>query len=212
MGVNLLTYYRRGDDSMAEDLLINLQESLSSLALVREVMPLWTDWGISDEGLWVHSLGCTFWTILGYRLGRSAVSDVPAPSRGQFAKIYGQVRSDSIWFNNATHQPEVLVEFERYNGKQDTDKLMSKMKNLLLAHHRWSETAKLLILAYWTKGLTSLPQHSELTQLVQEGFETSIKETVSGSKKGTLLFFQFVMQEEKDGLLRLSAIIPRGLS
>ena len=196
---------------MDESLPTALRESLASLEVARELLPLWTDWGTRDSGLWIHSLGCTFWTALGRRLGAVAVSEAPAPSEERFANVGGEVRSDSIWFSTATRQPEVLVEFERYSGSRDFEKLAGKVRNLLLAHHRWGEAAEILVLAYWTKGLASLPQHSELVRIVREGFEMPTKQRVFGSAKGELLFYQFVMLEDEKSLLRLSEIYPRGV-
>jgi hypothetical protein len=197
---------------MDKSLLPVLQESLASLEVVQEILPLWTDWGTRDSGVWVHSLGCTFWTALGRRLGAIAISEAPAPDEGDFANVGNPVRSDSLWFSKDTRRPVALVEFERYSGPRDEDKLISKVNNLLLAHHRWGEAAEILVLAYWTKGLVPLPQHASLAQIVRQGFETPIRERVFGSASGQILFYQFVMQENGDSLLRLSSIIPRGLS
>lgn len=175
-------------------------------------MPILTDWGVQDSGIWVHSLGCSLWTLLGSRLGFVSTSEAPAPARGPYGFVGVDVRSDSVWFDRESREPRLLLEFERYGGLIDAGKLSGKVKNLLLAHHRWAEAAELLVLAYWTNGLASLPQHSKLVRVIREGFDTPARERVYGSSEVSLLFFQFVMREDRDGLLRLTEIIERGLS
>ena len=197
---------------MAKSLAETLRERLADLDEARAIMPILTDWGVQDSGIWVHSLGCSFWTLLGARLGFIAASEAPAPAHGSYSFVGVDVRSDSVWFNRESREPGLLLEFERYSGLIDAAKLSGKVKNLLLAHHRWGETADLLMLAYWTNGLASLPMHSELVRILRQGFETPARERVYGSSKGSLLFFQFVMREDRDGLLRLTDIIERGLS
>jgi hypothetical protein len=195
---------------VAEPLANLLRGRLSDINEAREIMPVFTDWGVWDSGIWVHSLGCSLWTLLGSRLGFVATSEAPAPARGRYAFVGLDVRSDSIWFDRALREPRLLLEFERYGGLIDASKLLGKVKNLLLAHHRWAESAELLVLAYWTNGLASLPQHSELVNVLREGFETPARERVYGTE-ASLLFFQFVMREDRDGLLHLTEIIERGL-
>lgn len=196
---------------MAEPLVETLRGRLSGLGEVREIMPVLTDWGVQDSGVLVHSLGCSFWTLLGARMGFIATSEVPAPALGAYRFTGVDVRSDSVWFGRESREPRLLLEFERYGGLLDAGKLLGKVKNLLLAHHRWGETAELLVLAYWTNGLASLPRHAELARVLRQGFETPARERVYGSSKASLLFFQFVLREDQDGLLRLTEIIERGL-
>jgi hypothetical protein len=96
-------------------------------------------------------LGISYLTLLGDRLGYVSVTEVPAPCTGKYAYVGNDIRSDAVWFNRLTKEPSAITEFERYSGKEDNLKLENKAKNLLLAYHRWSVKAELLILAYWTK-------------------------------------------------------------
>jgi hypothetical protein len=188
---------------------------LQDLQFVREVLPIWTDWGVEDSGVLIHSLGVTFLTALGQRLGYVAISEVPTPHQGAFAHIGDEVRSDSVWFDRISHAPVLIAEFERYSGSDEHKlKLGKKVKKLLLAQHRcsaMSEPANFLLLAYWTKGLASLPKHAELQQIVQHGFETRSRQKVLGCSS-RLLFLQFVMQESQGNSLHLTKIISRGVS
>ncbi|MGD1917964.1 MAG: hypothetical protein ACFCAD_03205 [Pleurocapsa sp.] len=85
-----------------------------------------------------------------------------------------EIRSDAVWFDRITQAPIAITEFERYSGNEDNLILEDKVKNLLLAHHRWSVKAELLIMAYWIKKLTSPPQNSKLQQIIHQGFVTPV--------------------------------------
>lgn len=183
---------------------------LQNLQMARAILPIWTDWGVQDEGVSIHSLGVTFLTTLGHRLNHIAVNEMPAPKQGRYAHVGDDVRSDSVWFDRTRQFPLLIAEFERYSGSSDKTKLEGKVKNLLLAQHRWNKAAEFLVLAYWTKGLLSLPEHANLQQIVKGGFETSARERVFGCTKGKLVFIQFVMREKQGNLLYLSDIIQRG--
>lgn len=102
----------------------------------------------------------------------------------------------------------MLAEFERYTGQRKD--LKPKVENLLLAQHRWEVPDCKLLMAYWTEGLVSLPDHGELRSVVSSGFTTSVREEVSGGNSGTIQFLQFVMTKGRDGLLRLTGIVVRG--
>ena len=183
---------------------------LADRGQVQERLPIWTDWGVRDESVLVHSLGCSFLTLMGDRLGYVAVSEVPAPRQGSHAHISEDVRSDSVWFDRETSSVELIAEFERYSGKQKD--LAPKVESLLLAHHRWGKPGTVLILAYWTIGLVSLPDHAALRQIVSGGYQTGLRERVSGDSSARIEFLQYVLQEDQDGLLRLSDIRRRGTS
>jgi hypothetical protein len=182
---------------------------LQNLKTAQELLPIWTDlWGIEDTGLSIHSLGMTFLTLLGNYLGYVGVAEVPALQKGNYAHIGGDVRSDSVWFDKTTHLPVLIAEFERYSEAADQSKLEGKIKNLLLAQHRWHETAEILLLTYWSKKLISPPEHSNFQQIVYRGFHTPAKEWVKGSS-GRLVILEFFMREKSNRLLYLSDIIHR---
>jgi hypothetical protein len=104
-----------------------------------------------------------------------------------------------------------LAEFERYSGTADEGKLVSKVKNLLLAHHRWGAEAECIVLAYWTKSLRDLPNHELLVDTFRRGFPTSAMETVDGSSSGSLLFYQFILKDADPGVWRLDQVKERGV-
>ena len=183
-------------------------QGLTDLSRVRQLLPIWTDWGVEDCGITIHSLGLSYLVLAGRDFGYSTVTEMPSPRMGQFGQINADVRSDSIWFDSASRNVELLAEFERYSGKQKD--LSPKVENLLLAQHRWGNPNSILIMAYWTEGLVTLPDHAYLRHILNRGYVTSSKEEVAGGSGSCLCFLQFVMQREADNLLRLSKILVRG--
>jgi hypothetical protein len=171
-------------------------------------LPMWTEWGVRDVGHFVHSLGCTFLTAAGRDLGFTAVSEVPAPREGPLAHVEEDVRSDSVWFDRTTKRVALVAEFERYAGKQKD--LSPKVETLLLAQHRWDCENSTLLLAYWSVGLVTLPDHGILRSIAHGGFSAMGGVRVPGNPKARLIFYQFVVRAGQDGLLRLEKIIRRG--
>lgn len=169
---------------------------------------MWTDWGVRDAGHLVHSLGCTLLTAVGRDLGFAAVSEVPGPREGVLPNVDQDVRSDSVWFDRVSRQPVLIAEFERYAGKQKD--LSPKVETLLLALRRWKSPTATLVLAYWTVGLVTLPDHEGLRGIARAGFQTPGGVRVPGEPNARLVFYQFVVRAGQDGLLRLENIFRRG--
>jgi hypothetical protein len=173
-------------------------------------LPMWTNWGVHDAGHLVHSLGCTFLTAVGRDLGFASVSEVPAPRQGALAHLEEDVRSDSVWFDRSIRRVALIAEFERYAGKQKD--LGPKVESLLLAQRRWACEEATLLLAYWSVGLVSLPDHDSLRNIVRGGFNATGGVRVPGNPYAKIVFYQFVVRAEQDGLLRLNCILKRGES
>jgi hypothetical protein len=185
-------------------------DSRLTVAAASHHLPMWTEWGVRDVGHFVHSLGCTFLTAAGRDLGLAAVSEVPAPREGPLAHVEENVRSDSVWFDRTTKRVALIAEFERYAGKQKD--LSPKVETLLLAQHRWDCGNSTLLLAYWSVGLVTLPDHGNLRAIAHGGFSAMGGVRVPGNPKARLIFYQFVVRAGQDGLLRLENIIRRGES
>ena len=171
-------------------------------------LPMWTEWGVRDVGHLVHSLGCTFLTAADRDLGFAAVSEVPAPREGPFAHVEEDVRSDAVWFERTTKRVALVAEFERYAGKKKD--LTPKVETLLLAQQRWGCEDATLLLAYWSVGLVTLPDHDSLRSIARGGFSAVGGVRVPGNPRARLIFYQFVVRTGQDGLLRLENIIRRG--
>jgi len=187
---------------------LSILQSLSDLELAQRILPIWTDWGVEDTGVSIHSLGLSYLTHAGKELGFCAVTEIPAPRQGNYKHITADVRSDSAWFDFASQRVELLAEFERFDGKQKD--LSAKVENLLLAQHRWQNPATILLMAYWTEGLVGLPDHACLRKIVTQGYKTQLREEVAGGIGSCLCFLQFIVQRGKDNLFRLSKIVVRG--
>ena len=190
----------------------NVSEAQSRLTIEAAAshLPMWTEWGVRDVGHLVHSLGCTFLTAVGRDLGFTSVSEVPAPREGPLAHVEEEVRSDSVWFDRATRRVALVAEFERYAGKQKD--LSPKVETLLLAQQRWGCEDAMLLLAYWSVGLVSVPDHDNLRSIVRGGFSATGGVRVPGNSRAKLVFYQFVVRAGQDGLLRLENILRRGES
>lgn len=171
-------------------------------------LPMWTEWGVRDAGHLVHSIGCTFLTAAGRDLGFAAVAEVPAPRHGVLGNVEQDVRSDSVWFDRSTRYPALIAEFERYSGKQKD--LSPKVETLLLAQQRWECPSATLVLAYWTVGLVTVPDHDGLRSIVRGGFQAMSGVRIPGNPSARILFYQFVVRAGQDGLLRLENILRRG--
>ena len=191
-----------------EGSVVNDAQTWLTIEAAASHLPMWTEWGVRDEGHLVHSLGCTLLTAVGRDLGFASVSEVPAPGRGLLAHVEEDVRSDSVWFERSTRRIALVAEFERYAGKQKD--LSPKVKTLLLAQQRWACEEAIMLLAYWSVGLVSLPDHDGLRNIARGGFSTTGGLRVPGNPRAKLIFTQFVVRAGQDGLLRLESILRRG--
>jgi hypothetical protein len=189
---------------------VNNAESRLTIDAAASHLPMWTEWGVRDVGHLVHSLGCTFLTAAGRDLGFAAVTEVPAPREGSLAHVEEDVRSDSVWFDRTTRRVALVAEFERYAGKQKD--LSPKVETLLLAQHRWGCEDATLLLAYWSVGLVSVPDHDSLRSIARGGFSATGGVRVPGNPLVKLIFYQFVVRAGQDGQLRLESILRRGES
>lgn len=194
-----------GEGSVAEHLDVG---SRLTLEAVTTHLPMWTEWGVRDVGHLVHSLGCTLLTAAGRDLGFTAASEMPAPRLGILGNVEQDVRSDSVWFDRSTRHVALIAEFERYAGKQKD--LSPKLETLLLAQQRWGCPTATLLLAYWSVGLVTLPDHDGLRSIARGGFQASNGVRVPGNPSARLVFYQFVVRAGQDGLLRLENILRRG--
>lgn len=173
---------------------------MSSLDFVARTYPMLTDWGVRDQDVLVHSLGCSAWTALGQELGCLAVCECPVP-----AAYSADIRSDSVWFSRISRDPVVLIEFERFDGSlRGEQKLDEKVCNLLDAAARWGGAPKLLVLSAWSKGVVSAPDTSRLTQRCRMGFKTAVGVDVPPIRGASVLFNRLIFNVQRGGLLTLA--------
>jgi len=192
MAASLPTSLKYGGDSVNDSILQILDSEERMLDVAKDALPAWMTSGFRDYSCTIHSVGCSYFSALGDRMGLQAVSELPIEQHGDYAFVGSDVRCDSAWFTKDTFKLMALVEFERYDGARDMDDLISKVKNLALACHRSPTTPALSILAYWTKNSQQLPDHNQLRTLFRSGFETSERQRVPGVRGGVLRIFQLV--------------------
>lgn len=130
--------------------------SVPSLEWVQQYFPHHNKWSV-DRDVLVHSIGCSIWNTFGHEKGYMAIVECPAPNTHA-----ADIRSDSGWFKIHQDHPSYLIEFERYQGVQDQQKIESKLKNLMEACSRWEFSADVLILSIWSKGINASPDLTAL--------------------------------------------------
>jgi hypothetical protein len=121
-----------------------------------------------------------------------AVSECPVPM------THGaDIRADSTWFSRTQRTPEVLIEFERFDGTdRGQKKLDEKLCNLLEASLRWGDTPSVLILSAWNKGVVSTPNKEVFVQRCRQGFKSSVGAQVPPLRNTTVLFSRFIFDIE----------------
>lgn len=183
-----------------------IRNSMSIDNFVSGAFPMLSDWGLEDQDVMVHSLGVSVWNTLGHELGFMAVAECPAP----FSVVAGDdIRSDSVWFDKNTKQPVVVIEFERYDGTdKGRQKMGEKAENLLEANQRWGGLPQVLILASWTKGMVSVPDHKTLISRIHKGFKNRKGTMVNGNPAAKFLFSRFCFQQQlQDKMIKLDRIL-----
>ncbi|MCG7553278.1 hypothetical protein [Pseudoalteromonas sp. Of11M-6] len=184
------------------DTVSKIKAELNQNAFIDKTFPVLTGWGVKDEDVLVHSLGCSVWNTLGHQLGFMAVVEAPAPSGAG-----NDIRSDSVWFSYATQSPEVVIEFERYDGSTpDKTKLIAKLMNLLEAFHRWNRKPSLLVLSFWSKEVVSAPDIRELNQLAKYGAMNSKGVFIPGIENAQLLINRFFFEDSVSQKLFLQSV------
>lgn len=172
---------------------------MSSLEFVDRSYPMLSSWGVRDEDVLVHSLGCSTWNELGSELGFMAVAECPVPM------THGaDIRADSTWFSRTQRTPDVLIEFERFDGTdRGQKKLDEKLCNLLEASMRWADAPSVLILSAWSKGVVSAPNKEMFLQRCRLGFKSSAGAQVPAIRNTAVLFSRFIFDITPSGTLHL---------
>jgi hypothetical protein len=177
-----------------------LQAEFASLEIARSRFPMWTDWGVADESVAVHSLGLTYLTTIGQAAGFVCCSEFPVDGP--------KIRADSVWWNGATRQPVAFFEFERHKGG---DELRTKVRNLLRAYHSSGGSAELLCLVFWTKNFYPLGDEGlrDLWRTLEHGYETADRIRIPPVPRRLLRIFECLHHEAGPGSHTLQRIIER---
>lgn len=200
MEENRLKFSKFGE-VLVIDIANKICTEMSSLEFLNRSYPMMANWGVRDEDVLIHSLGCSAWNQLGAELGYMPVTECPVPM------THGaDIRADSTWFCRAKRTPEVLIEFERFDGTdRGQKKLDEKICNLLEASFRWGNAPSILILSAWSKGIVSAPNKDLFIQRCKQGFKSSVGAQVPGFKGTGVLFSRFIFEIERSGTLALNS-------
>lgn len=204
MVANHQKYYGFGIVLMNK-LIQKIKQEMTMDGFLKTDYPAFVEWGVEDQDVMVHSLGVSCWNTLGYKLGYMPVAECPAPLSG----VPGDdIRSDSVWFDKKTKSPLVIIEFERYGGKtKGKQKLYEKTENLFEASERWGGMPYLLILASWSSGMVSAPDHKTMVQKIRQGFKNRKGAFIPGNTDARFLFSRFCFQPSQYNKLKLDRII-----
>ena len=184
------------------DLVACIRDSMSSLGFINSCYPMLSSWGVRDEDVLVHSLGCSAWNQLGHELNFMAVTECPAPMTHS-----ADIRPDSTWFNLENRTPDVLIEFERFDGTdRGQRKLDEKLCNLLEASMRWGDSPSVLILSAWSKGVVSAPNKERFLERCTRGFKSAAGVQVPPIRNTVVLFSRFIFEIEGRASLLLNQV------
>lgn len=184
------------------ELLQQIRQTLEATDFIDRAFPAFRKWGLRDEDVFVHSLGCSLWNSLGHEAGYMAVVEAPAP----FA-VGNDIRSDSVWFHRETGDPAVLIEFERYDGSQRSkEKLERKLANLRAANARWDGKPDLLVLSAWSVGVVSAPDISAMLARTSATANSAMGKRNGSAARKSLLFCRFIFEKDLSGLLKLERL------
>jgi hypothetical protein len=146
-----------------------LSAEFKTLAFAKSDFPMLTDWGVEDFSVTIHSLGCSYLSALGRRLGWWAMSEYPV--RVSLGATGYSLRPDVAWWSRLTPAVALLGEFERFEPGQRN--LVAKARNLLRAHHELGEQPRVLLLVAWAIAGTDLRGMDEVRAVSHDGFRTS---------------------------------------
>lgn len=177
-----------------------LLREFDTLEIARADFPMWTEWGIEDESLAVHSMGLSYLTTVGQRAGYACCCEYPVAGH--------KVRADSVWWDKASREPVALFEFERHKGGTE---LEDKVKNLLRAYHSLDRSPTLLCLVFWTKNFYPLGAQDlqALWRILEHGFLANDRLRVGSAPTKVLRVYECLHDDAGPGLHTLRKITER---
>ena len=206
-----------------------LSAELKTLDVARAQFPMWTDWGVEDESVALHSLGLSYLTTVGQHAGYACCCEYPVAGH--------KVRADSVWWDKEMRTPAALFEFERHKGGTElVDKvcwwdkemrtpaalfeferhkggteLVDKVRNLLRAYHSLKGKPSLLCLVFWTKNFYPLGDEGvrDLWQIFERGFLAEDRCRVPPAATGLLRVYECLHENAGHGRHTLKQITER---
>lgn len=159
----------------------------TDLPFMRAEFPMLTEWGVRDEGMQIHSLGCNYLAALGRECGHWAINEYSL-----FTEAGRAIRPDAIWWARPSGRPVFLAEFERYVPGQER-KLADKAANLLESHHTLGRTADALLLLCWVMSGTDLSKARCSGNVMVDGLRAANGEWLAPVDAATRFMLRFVI-------------------
>jgi hypothetical protein len=179
-----------------------LDEEFRTLTFLRDTFPMLPNWGVRDEGVLIHSLGCNYLAALGRNLGFWAINE--CPFRVSKSKI---IRPDAVWWHRPDRQVAFLAEFERYEDGHDS-KLEAKAKNLVETYAAIHPRPLVVLLLTWLFAGTDLKGARPAVAVAYNGFQVAGNTWIGGMNREHRFLHYFAVfgrEGENAKLLRIQA-------
>lgn len=164
--------------------------------VMKRHFPMLLRGGIPDVGVTVHSHFLTYLATVGQDLGFAAVAECPVTLAPEKADL-GDVRADSVWFEQETLTPVAAFEFERFE-RGDEPKLRQKVENLAVASLA-TPSLDAAVLIYWVLSGSTPHSMESVVACYRDGFRRRGHQVPGG--KSPLMIIKCVMRHAEGGRL-----------
>jgi hypothetical protein len=196
-------------------LLTRVMDALHDGEVMKRHFPMLLRGGIPDVGFTVHSHFLTYLATVGQQLGLAAVAECPVTLTPDRANL-GDVRADSIWFEQANLKAVAALEFERFE-RGDEPKLRQKVENLAVASLA-TPSLNIAVLVYWVLSGSTPHSMESVVAPYRDGFRRCgyqvpggraplmIVKCVMRHAEGTRLVFGEFLRDERNERLALGGL------
>ncbi len=173
-----------------------LRQEFATLAFARDMFPMLTQWGVKDESVAVHSLGCNYLSALGRQLGHWAASEYPVRVGHKY------VRPDVVWWSRPAGDVALIGEFERFEAGQQS-KLVEKARNLMEAYESLQRKPRAILLVAWTLSGTDLAGSQAARSVAFDGLRGSDGRYIAALGTETAFVLAYAVFGQSSGQYRL---------
>lgn len=170
--------------------------TLHDSEVMKRHFPMLLRGGIPDVGVTVHSHFLTYLATVGQHLGFAAVTECPVALAPEKADL-GDVRADSMWFEQESLHPAAAFEFERFE-RRDEPKLRQKVENLAVASVA-TPSLDVAALVYWVLSGSTPHSMESVVAPYREGFRRRGHQVPGG--KAPLMIIKCVLRHAEGGRL-----------
>ena len=173
-----------------------LEQEFRTLNFMRDSFPMLIDWGVKDESILVHSLGCNYLAALGRNLGFWAINEFPVRVSDK------TVRPDAVWWTRPDRKVTFMAEFERYTPGQER-KLAEKTCNLVETCQTMQGTPVVALLMGWTMAGTDLAEAAKASAAAFNGFRNTNGTWIPGLCPGQKFLQVFAIFGQRDANIKV---------